>query len=160
MGMDGWPTDPAELPLQQHEADRADADARDDLVRDDPRGAHRTHRPSTCAGVRQWAASVGRWEGDTLIVDTTNFTNKSRFRGSSDQLHLVEQFSRLDSNTLLYRFTVEDSATWAKPWTGEYTWAASTEGLFEYACHEANYAMAGILRGARVQEAEKKSQPR
>ena len=81
------------------------------------------HRPSS---VRSWMGdSVGRWDGDTLIVDTTNFTDKTRFRGSSDQLHVVERFKRADAKTLLYTFTVEDPATWTRPWTGEYTWPST-----------------------------------
>jgi len=111
-----------------------------------------THLPAT---VRKWMGdSIGRWEGDTLVVDTTNFTDKTRFRGSSDQLHIVERFSRLDGKTLLYRFTVEDPTTWSQPWTGEYTWPATDDLMFEYACHEANYALGNILRGARQRDAE------
>jgi hypothetical protein len=73
------------------------------------------HVPKT---IRKWMGdSVGHWEGDTLVVDTTNFTNKTRFRGSSDNLHVVERLSRIDSNTLLYRFTIDDPTTWTKPWT-------------------------------------------
>ena len=105
--------------------------------------------------VRKWMGdSVGRWEGDTLVVDTTNFTAKTQFHGSSESLHVIERFSRIDENTLLYRFTVEDPATWERSWTGEYPWAATAEPLYEYACHEANYALGGILRGARLTEAE------
>ena len=110
------------------------------------------HEPSS---IRKWLGdSVGHWEGDTLVVETTNFTDKTRFRGSSENLKVTERFTRLDANTLLYRFTVEDPHTWARPWTGEYTWAASKERMFEYACHENNYALGGILRGARVAESE------
>ena len=110
------------------------------------------HLPGT---MRRWMGdSVGRWEGGTLVVDTTNFTDKTRFRGSSEKLHVIERFSRLDDKTLLYRFTVEDPATWARPWTGEYTWLATNDLIYEYACHEGNYALGNILRGARVKEAE------
>jgi hypothetical protein len=106
--------------------------------------------------VRNWSGdSVGRWEGDTLVVETTNFTNKTRFRGSSDKLRLIERFTRLDGDTLLYRFTVEDPTTWARPWTGEYTWVTTNEPMYEYACHESNYALGGMLRGARLLDAEK-----
>jgi hypothetical protein len=109
------------------------------------------HLPST---MRRWMGdSVGRWEGDTLVVDTTNFTDKTRFRGSSENLHVVERFTRLDPKTLLYRFTIDDAATWASAWTGEYTWPATDEHLYEYACHEGNYALGNILRGARLKEA-------
>ena len=106
--------------------------------------------------IRKWMGdSIGRWEGDTLVVDTTNFTDKTRFRGSTDHLHVVERFTRVDDKTLLYRFTVEDPATWARPWTGEYTWPATDTQLFEYACHEGNYALGNILRGARQRDAKK-----
>ena len=109
------------------------------------------HLPKT---MRRWLGdSVGRWEGDTLGVDTTNFTDKTRFRGASENLHVVERFTRIDPKTLLYRFTIEDPSTWTTAWTGEYTWPATDEKLYEYACHEANYALMNILRGARLKEA-------
>src|SRR5258708_5659182 len=105
--------------------------------------------------IRKWMGdSVGHWEGDTLVVDTTNFTDKTRFRGSSENLHVIERFSRVDADTLLYRFTIEDPTTWTRPWTGEYTWPATQEHLYEYACHEGNYALGNILRGARLKEAD------
>jgi len=110
------------------------------------------HLPST---MRRWMGdSVGRWAGDTLVVDTTNFTDKTRFRGSSENLHVVERFTRFDAKTLLYRFTIDDAATWASAWTGEYTWPATDEHLYEYACHEGNYALGNILRGARLKESK------
>lgn len=105
--------------------------------------------------IRQWMGdSVGHWEGDTLVVDTTNFTAKTRFRGSTEKLHVVERFTRVDDRTLLYRFTVEDSETWTRPWTGEYPWPATESHIYEYACHEANYALTDILKGARLREKE------
>jgi hypothetical protein len=107
------------------------------------------------AHIRKWMGdSIGRWEGDTLVIETTNFTNKTQFRGSGENLKVIERISRLDDKTLLYRFTVEDPDTWEKPWSGEYPWVLSSEKLYEYACHESNYSLAGILKGARVQEAE------
>jgi len=110
------------------------------------------HLPSH---IRLWMGdSIGYWEGDTLVVDTTNFTNKTQFRGSGDQLHVVERFRRADANTLVYRFTIEDPATWDRSWTGEYPWVATKDNLYEYACHEANYALGNMLRGARIKEAE------
>ena len=110
------------------------------------------HLPSH---IRLWMGdSIGRWEGDTLVVDTTNFTSKTQFRGASDQLHVVERFRRVDANTILYRFTIEDPATWDKPWTGEYPWVATKENLYEYACHEGNHSLGGMLKGARLKEAE------
>jgi hypothetical protein len=111
--------------------------------------------------VRKWMGdSIGRWDGDTLVVDTTNFTDKTRFRGSTDQLHVVERFTRMNDKTLLYRFTVEDPATWTQSWTGEYTWPTTDTQLFEYACHEGNYALKDILSGARAEEAERSPVPR
>jgi hypothetical protein len=110
------------------------------------------HLPPT---VRKWMGdSVGRWDGDTLVVDTTNFSDKTRFRGSTQNLHIVERFTRVDGGNLLYRFTVEDSDTWTRAWTGEYTWPATDELLYEYACHEGNYALGNILRGARLKDVE------
>jgi len=110
------------------------------------------HLPKT---IRQWLGdSVGHWEGDTLVVDTTNFTDKTRFRGSTADLHVVERFTRVDDKSLLYRFTIEDPATWVKPWTGEFTWPATNAHIYEYACHEANYALTNILKGARLREKE------
>ncbi len=105
--------------------------------------------------IRRWLGdSVGHWEGDTLVVDTTNFTDKTRFRGSTADLHIVERFSRVDDKTLLYRFTIDDPATWTKPWTGEYSWPATNAHIYEYACHEANYAIEDILKGARQRDKE------
>ena len=114
------------------------------------------HLPKT---IRKWMGdSVGRWEGDTLVVDTTNFTEKTRFRGASEDLHVVERFTRVAGNALLYRFTIDDPSTWPRPWTGEYTWPKTNERIFEYACHESNYALENILRGARQREADEAAQ--
>ena len=106
-----------------------------------------THAP---ASVRQWLGdSIGHWEGDTLVVDTTNFTNKTRFRGSSENLHVIERFRRLDDGSILYRATVDDPSTFSKQWTLEYPFHPAAGPLYEYACHEGNYAMTDILGGAR-----------
>jgi hypothetical protein len=108
--------------------------------------------------------SRGRWEGNTLVVDTTNFTDDTNFRGSpqttrqdiyaSHTLHVVERFTRIDEDTIRYQFTVEDPATWTKPWSGEATIRKVEGPIFEYACHEGNYGLANIIRAARVQEAQ------
>jgi hypothetical protein len=112
------------------------------------------------ASMRNWMGdSVGHWEGDVLVVDTTNFTNKTQFEGSAENLHVVERFSRLGDGNLLYQFTVEDPTTWDRPWTGEYPWRATTESLYEYACHEGNYAMSNVLSGARQHEKEEATAP-
>lgn len=103
--------------------------------------------------IRRWQGdSRGRWEGDTLVVDTTNFTDRTSFRGSSDQLHLVERFTRVGAATLLYEFTVQDPATFTTPWSVALPMTRTKDRILEYACHEANYAMTGILRGARYEE--------
>jgi hypothetical protein len=105
--------------------------------------------------IRKWNGdSIGHWEGDTLVVETTNSTGKTRFRNSTENLKVTERFTRVDVNTLKYRFTVEDPHTWERPWTGEYTWPITQDHMYEYACHEANYALENILRGARQREAE------
>ncbi|MGO4885509.1 MAG: hypothetical protein ACLP59_32500 [Bryobacteraceae bacterium] len=111
-----------------------------------------THAPPS---VRQWLGdSVGHWEGDTLVVDTTNFTDKTRFRGSTENLHVVERFTRLDAGTILYRATIEDPAAFSRPWTVEYPFLTTPGPIYEYACHEGNYALTDILGGARKKEAE------
>jgi hypothetical protein len=110
------------------------------------------HLPKT---IRKWMGdSVGHWEGETLVVDTTNFTDKTRYRGATEDMHVVERFTRVAPNALLYRFTIEDPQTWGRSWTGEYTWPTTDERIFEYACHESNYALENILRGARRREAD------
>jgi hypothetical protein len=110
----------------------------------------RAHRASS---IRTWQGdSVGHWEGATLVVDTINFTDKTAFRGASDRLHLVERFTRADAGTLLYEFTVDDPASFAKPWTVALPMTKSSDQIYEYACHEGNYALPDILRGARAQE--------
>ena len=110
-------------------------------------------RPHLPEAVRQWKGdSRGRWEGDTLVVETTNFTEKTAFRGTSDKLRLIERFRRLDADTLLYQFTVDDPTTYARPWTAEIPLTKSDGLIYEYACHEGNEGMFGLLRGARAQE--------
>ena len=108
------------------------------------------HLPAT---IRQWMGdSRGHWEGGTLVVDTTNFTDQTAFAGSGPQLHLVERFTRTDANTLLYEFRVEDPATFTRPWIVQIPMTKAPGPLFEYACHEGNYGMFGMLSGARAEE--------
>jgi hypothetical protein len=110
-------------------------------------------RPHAPAQVRLWLGdSRGRWDGGTLVVDTTNFTDKTNVRGSSPSLHLVERFTRADANTLLYEFTVDDPSSFVKPWSAALPMRNTAEHVFEYACHEGNHALQGILRGARFEE--------
>jgi len=103
--------------------------------------------------VRQWLGDPrGHWEGDTLVVETTNFTDKTRYRGSSDKLKLTERFTRTAPDILMYEFTVDDPSTFTKPWTAQIPMRKSTEQIYEYACHEGNYAMTDMLAGARHEE--------
>lgn len=103
--------------------------------------------------IRQWSGdSRGGWKGDTLVVDTTNFTDRTAFRGSTETLHLIERFTRLDADTLLYEFTAEDPHTWTQPWTAQITLARIDGPIFEFACHEGNLGIANTLSGARTAE--------
>jgi hypothetical protein len=95
--------------------------------------------------------SIGRWEGETLVVDTTNFLATPTM--PREGLHVVERFTRLDQSTVLYQFTVNDP-DYAAPYGGEFPWHQTTDKLYEYACHEGNYALGNILRGARLMEKE------
>ena len=107
------------------------------------------------AGVRMWSGdSRGWWEGQTLVVETTNFNDKKLFRGASAQLHLVERFTMLDADTIEYRLTVTDPVTFARPWTIENGLRRADGGIYEVACHEGNIGLRGILAGARAQEAK------
>jgi hypothetical protein len=109
--------------------------------------------------VRQWFGdSIGHWEGDTLVVETTNFTDQTRFRGSSKDLKVTERFTRIDPNTILYKATMEDPNTWTRAWTVELPFVATAGPIYEYACHEGNYAIEDILGGARKIEAAEGSQ--
>jgi hypothetical protein len=105
-------------------------------------------------GIRQWMGdSVARWDGDTLVVDTTNFTDKVLYRGAAEHLHLVERITRVGPDEIDYRVTLTDPTTFAKPWTIAVPFVVTGEDMFEYACHEGNYGMVGILSGAREEEA-------
>ena len=102
------------------------------------------------ASERYWMGdSVGRWDGETLVVDTTNFKDRPALSGASRDLHVVERFSKAKDGSLLYSFTVDDPTTWTSSWSGEYPWPATEDKVFEYACHEGNYALGNIMRGAR-----------
>jgi hypothetical protein len=110
-----------------------------------------THLPKH---IRQWMGdSIGHWEGNTLVVDTTNFTDLNPFPGAQN-LHVTERLTRVDEDTILYQFTVEDPGMWIRPWSGELPMTKIPDPLFEYACHEGNYGLPNTLRGARVAEAE------
>ena len=115
-------------------------------------------RPHLPPSVRQWSGdSRGRWEGKTLVVDTTNFSPKSYYMGSAENLHLVERFTRIAPDTIHYQITVDDSTTWTKPWTAVILLKHSEEKVYEFACHEGNEPMFGMLSAARAQEAATKS---
>ena len=110
-------------------------------------------RPALRGDIRQWSGdSRGHWDGDTLVVETTNFSAKRRWRGTTGDMTLVERFTRVDEETLLYAFTVSDPDTWTAPWTAEIPMRRNDLTLFEYACHEGNHSMEGILGGARADE--------
>ena len=120
----------------------------------DARIVHMTtkHQPEA---VREWFGdSIGHWEGDTLVVDTTNFTATNPFRGSGEKLHVVERFTPMSADAVLYQFTVEDPETWDKPWTAETVWSRVDGPIYEFACNEGNYGLRNTLDGARVAEKE------
>jgi len=110
----------------------------------------KTHLPSAIRALT--GDSIGHWDGDTLIVDTTNFLKDGAFRGATKDMHLVERFTRVNREALRYDFTVNDPATWTKPWTASIPMVRTDEQMFEYACHEGNHALEGVLKGARFQE--------
>ena len=109
------------------------------------------HKPSH---LRSWMGdSIGWWEGDTLVIDTTNFVpNSLGYMGGTEEMHVVERLTRMEDGNVLYNFTVDDPGHWTEPWTGEYVWQASNDKVYEYACHEGNYALGNIMRGARILE--------
>jgi hypothetical protein len=113
----------------------------------------RPHPPATMRFLT--GDSVGRWDGDTLVVDTTNFSTEGGFRGATTNMHLVERFTRVDKGTLRYEFTVDDPQTWTRKWSASIPMTLSSELMFEYACHEANYGLEGVLKGARYQDRQK-----
>ena len=110
----------------------------------------RAHAPSA---VRSWLGdSRGGWEGNTLVVETANFSAKTNFRGAGENLRLTERFTRIDRDTIEYRFTVDDPGTWTRPWTVTFPLVRSDGAMYEYACHEANYGLQNILKNARATE--------
>jgi hypothetical protein len=110
-------------------------------------------RPHLPPNVRQWTGSYrGHWEGETLVVETTNLTDKFAFQGASENMRLTERFTRVADDIIRYRFTVEDPATWTKPWSAEVPWKKDIGPLFEHACHEGNYGLYNTLAGARAEE--------
>jgi len=109
-----------------------------------------THPPKS---VRKYMGdSIGRWEGDALVVETTNFTGREAFRGATENLRVIERFTRVGAATINYRFTIDDPAAFTKTWSGEIPLNATDDQIYEYACHEGNYALPGILAGAREEE--------
>lgn len=134
-------------------------------AQDDPEQRRRVDGRSKLPGhVRQWMGDpIGHWEGDTLVVETTNFTDKTAYRGTTANLRLVERFTRTAPDILEYRVTIDDATTFTRPWTVELPATRSDGEIYEYACHEANYGLEGILRGARAEEkkaAEDKQTPK
>jgi hypothetical protein len=110
-------------------------------------------RPHAPSNIRLWLGdSRGHWEGNTLVVDTTNFSGLTKFRGADENLHLTERFSRIAADTLLYEFTIDDPTAFTKPWSAEIPMISSPGPLFEHACNEGNYGLTGILGGARADE--------
>ena len=115
----------------------------------------RMNAEHTPAAEQKWLGdSVGHWEGDTLVVHTRNFRDSSGLIGADANLHVTERFDLQQDGHVVYNFTVNDPSAWTKPWSGEYLWNASDKKVYEYACHEGNYAMSGILKGARRLEKE------
>jgi len=117
-------------------------------------------RPHADPALRFWSGdSRARWEGSSLVIETTNFSHSTRpvlgLPVSGDHVHLIERLTPLDAETISYQVTIEDPTTWTRPWTAVTTWKRGTKRMFEYACHEANYGMTGILGGARAEERQK-----
>jgi|SoiMethySBSTD1v2_1073268.scaffolds.fasta_scaffold58290_2 hypothetical protein len=111
------------------------------------------NRPHLPGEVRQWLGNaVGHWDGNTLVVETTNFTDKTSFRSTSKDMKLTERFTRTDADTLMYEFTVDDPLTYVRPWTAQIPMSKTEGPIWEYACHEGNYAMTNVLSGARAEE--------
>jgi hypothetical protein len=112
-------------------------------------------RPHLPASVRHWLGdSRGRWEGDTLVIETTNFHPQREWRGSAGNMHLVERLRLVDAKTIDYTFTVTDPTTWVRPWTAEVPWPRIEPGMYEFACHEQNYGVINVVKGAQIRARE------
>ena len=110
-------------------------------------------RPHLAENLRPWLGdSRGRLEGETLAVETTNFVGQAVFLGSGKDLHLIERFTRIATDVLIYEFTIDDRASFTQPWTVQVPMTKSQEAIYEYACHEGNHGLSGILTGARAME--------
>jgi len=128
-------------------------------MRHDTRTVPITNRPHLPSSVRLWLGDpIGRWEGDTFVVDSTNFKPDSAlFVPGGEKLHLIEKFTRVDPETLKYEVTINDPSTFTKPWTAVLFMKKSKDQIYEYACHEGNEAMYGTLNGERVREKKAKA---
>lgn len=130
------------------------------IIRNEMMGGARIIRtdgsPHLDASVRQWYGdSIGHWEGDTLVTDTTNFTDQPPVgRGASRNVHVTERFTRTSNDIIMYQFTVSDPSTWEKSWSGEYPIQKIEGPIYEYGCQEGNYGLANIITGARATERE------
>jgi hypothetical protein len=117
-------------------------------------------RPHVSPAIRTYMGdSRGHWDGDTLVIDTTNYRSQDDFYGADDNFHLVERLTRIDPGTILYQFTVDDPTAYTRPWSAEIPFTKTDEGIFDYECQEGNYALIDILRGARAQEKKETSEP-
>jgi len=117
-------------------------------------------RPHLPKSVTKWLGdSVGHWEGNTLVIDTTNFDPGREWRGSTSGMHLIERLTITDPKTLKYEFTVEDATTWTRPWTAENVWPRIEPGIYEFACHEQNYGLINVVKGAQIRAREAGSRP-
>ena len=110
-------------------------------------------RPHLGNNIRQWMGDArGHWEGNTLVVDSTDFNGKAPFRGSDPKMHLVERFTRVEPDKMIYEFTIDDPTTFTKPWSAQIPMGKTEGPIYEYACQEGNYALRGVLAGARAEE--------
>jgi hypothetical protein len=118
-------------------------------------------RPRLPSNIGHWLGeSRGRWEGNTLVVETANFHPDREWRGSAGNMHLVERFTLVDPKTIEYKFTVTDPTTWTKPWTAEVPWPRIEPGMYEFACHEQNYGLINVVKGAQIRAREAAAQGR